>query len=297
MTALLALALSAAPGCPEALAAAARLESPGQLGSEATAIAARLVERGAGGPATALQAEAAAFSQAARAGAAGLQGPAERFRARLARHCALAVERPAGAALRPGDRRSLEEILARAEFRRARSGSGALSRWLVELWRRILEVLGTEEAGRYAAGGRTAFFAAVALAAIAGLAWAVRRRRAPRVERQPLPEAASRLPAPDEGGEQALAAFGPRHLFERRGFLRVLRRLELKGWIPPGRALTNQELARHLAAQAGPPAVLAPDFADLAARFDLAIYGGAPTSGVHFLRRAQRLLDLIEAAP
>lgn len=296
MTALLALALSAAPGCPEALAAAARLESPEQLGSEATAIAARLVERGAGGPATALQAEAAAFSQAARAGAAGLQGSAERFRARLARHCALAVERPAGAALRPGDRRSLGEILARAEFRRARSSSGALSRWLVELWRRILEVLGTEEAGRYAAGGRTAFFAAVALAAIAGLAWAVRRRRAPRVERQPLPEAASGLP-PEEGGEQALAAFGPSHPFERRGFLQVLRRLELKGWIPPGRALTNQELARHLAAQAGPPAMLAPDFADLAARFDLAIYGGAPTSGVHFLHRAQRLLDLIEAAP
>lgn len=296
MTALLTLALAAAPGCPEALAAAS-LESPRQLGAEATAIVARLVERGAGGPATALEAEAEAFAEAARTGAGGLDETAERFRARLARHCALAAERPAGAALRPGDRRALDEILARPEFQGARSGSGALSRWLLDLWQRILDLLGTEKAGRYAVGGRTAFFAAVALAALAGLAWAVRRRRAGRAERPPVPEAASRLPAPEESDEQALAAFGPRHLFERRGFLRVLRRLELKGWIPRGRALTNQELARHLAAQAGPPAVLAPDFADLAARFDLAIYGGAPTSGVHFLHRAQRLLDLIEAAP
>lgn len=295
MTALLALALAAASGCPEALAAASP-ESPRQLGAEATAIVARLVERGAGGPATALEAEAEAFAEAARTGAGGLEEGAERFRARLARHCALAAERPAAAALRPGDRRALDEILARPEFQGARSGSGALSRWLLDLWRRILDLLGTEEAGRYAVGGRTAFFAAVALAALAGLAWAVRRRRAGRAERPPVPEAVSRLPAPEESDERVRAALGPSR-FLRESLLQVVRRLELKGWIPRGRALTNQELARYLAAEAGLPPGVASDFADLANHFDRAIYGGAPVKSIEFIHPVRRLLNLIEAAP
>ena len=318
MTALLALALAGAPGCPEALAAAARFESPRALGVEATAIAALLVERGAGGPAAALGAEADAFADAALASEGDLEALAERFRARLARHCALAAERPGGPALRPGDRRALDEILARAEFQRARSDPGALARWLAELWRRILDLLGTEEAGRYATGGRTAFFAAVALALAAGLAWAVRRRRAPEGgERAPAPVATPTLPAPDQTEALARAALAAGRWAEavRQAFLALLGVLERQGRVPRGRSLTNRELASHLAATAPrlPAALapgfadlapgfadLAPGFADLAARFDLAIYGGARVAAgeaAAFLDRARNLWTLSEAAP
>ena len=303
MTALLALALAAAPGCPEALAAA-RLESPAQLGADAGAIVSRLVEQGAGGPAAALRAEAAALAEAAREDAGGLEAPAERFRARLARHCALAAERPDGATLRPGDRRALDEILARAEFQGARSGSGALSRWLLELWRRILDLLGTEEAGRYATGGRTAFFAAAVLAVVAGLAWAVRRRRAAQgSERPAAPAATSALPPPDRRDALAQVALAAGRWPEamRLSFLALLGALERGGLVPRGRALTNRELAGHLAAT-GPrlPAALAPGFADLAGRFDRAIYGGTPVAAgeaAAFLDRARDLRALSEAAP
>ncbi len=304
MTALLALALAAAPGCPEALAAAARLESPRELGAEATGIAALLVERGAGGPAAALGAEADAFAEAALEGQGDLEALADRFRARLARHCALAALRPVGAALRPGDRRALDEILARPEFQRARADPGALSRWLTELWRRILDLLGTEEAGRYATGGRNAFFAAVALAAAAGLAWAVRRRRAAGSGgRPPLPVAASALPPSDRSEARARAALAAGRWAEavRQAFLALLGALERQGRVPRGRALTNRELAGHLAAN-GPrlPAALAPGFAELAGCFDRAVYGGAPVAAgeaAAFLDRARDLRALSEAAP
>ena len=54
MTALLALALAAAPGCPEAVAAAERLDSPRDLALAAPGVVLRLVDRGAGGAAEAL---------------------------------------------------------------------------------------------------------------------------------------------------------------------------------------------------------------------------------------------------
>ena len=302
MTALLALALAAAPGCPEALAAAARLESPRQLGAEAAAIAALLVERGAGGPAAAIEAEADAFAEAARTGQGNLEALARRFRARLARHCALAAERPDGTALRPGDRRALGEILARAEFRRAGSDPDALPRWLAELWRRILDLLGTEEAGRYATGGRTAFFAAAALAVVAGLAWAVRRRRAAQgSERPAAPAATSALLPPDRSDALARAAPAAGRWSEatRLSFLALLGALERDGLVPRGRALTNREMARHLAA-GGPrlPAALAPGFADLAGLFDRTVYGGAPVGAreaTAFLERARALAGPGEA--
>ena len=304
MTALLALALAAAPGCPGALAAATRIQSPRDLGLEAPAITALLVERGAGGPAAALAAEAEACAEAARTGEGDLEALSDLFRARLARHCALAAEPPLGPALRPGDRRALEEVLARPEFRRARADPGALARWLSELWRRILDLLGTEEAGRYATGGRTAFFAAVALALAAGLAWAVRRRRAGEVAGRPRPPAASSsLPPPDRSEALARAALAAGRWSEavRHAFLALLGALERQGRVPRGRALTNRELAGHLAATgARLPAGLAPGFADLAARFDRAVYGGAPVAAgeaAAFVDRAREVWALGEAAP
>lgn len=303
MTALLALALLAAPGCPAALAAAAGIESPRDLGAQAPALVALLVERGAGGPAAALGSEADAFAEAALAGEGDLAALAERFRARLARHCALAAERPAGTALRPGDRLVLDQILARPEFRRARADPGALGRWLADLWRRVLELLGTEEAGRYATGGRTAFFAAVALALAAGLAWAVRRRRAGEPgQRRPVPAAATALPPPDRSEALARAALAAGRQAEavRHAFLALLGTLERQGRLPRGRALTNRELAGHLAA-AGPrlPGALAPGFAELALRFDRTVYGGAPVSAgeaAAYLDRARELWALGEGA-
>jgi hypothetical protein len=305
VTALLALALAAAPGCPEAIAAAAGLDSPRDLGLAAPAVVAGLVHRGAGGPADALAFEAEAFAEAARSGEGDLAAMAERFRSRLARHCALAAQAPAGAALRPGDRHALEEILSRPEFRQARADRGAVGRWLAELWRRILDLLGTSEAGRYAAGGRTLFFAAVAAAMAAALAWSVRRRRGGRTAREhPRAHAApSALAPPDRSEALARSALQDGDWAEavRHAFLMLLGALERHGRVPRGRARTNRELASHLAAAGpGPAPALAGGFADLAVRFDGTVYGGAPVGAgeaAAFLERAVELRALCEGAP
>ncbi len=302
MTALLALALATAPACPDALAAAEGFDSPAALGLAAPAVVAGLVARGAGGPADALAFEAEAFAGAVRSGEGDLPALAERFRARLARHCALAAAPAARAGLRPGDRRALEEILSRPEFREARADRGALSRWLADLWRRIIDFLASEEAGRYAAGGRTAFFAAVAAAAAAGLAWALRRRRRAGAagERSRALPVASPLPPPDRSEALARAALQAGNWAEalRQAFLMLLGTLEQKGRVPRGRALTNRELASRLAAAGtGPTAALAGGFADLAARFDGAVYGAAPVvagEAAAFLARAVELRALCE---
>ncbi|HEU4382030.1 MAG TPA: hypothetical protein VFR85_00905 [Anaeromyxobacteraceae bacterium] len=291
MTALLALALAAAPGCPDALAATARLEAPADLAPAAPAVVARLVDRGAGGPANALEAEAAALAEAA--GEGDLAAAAARFRARLARHCALAAQRPARAALRSADRRALDEILSRPEFREARADRGAIGRWLSELWRRILDLLGTDKAGRYAAGGRTLFFAAVAMALAAVLALMVRRRSA---AGRPRPAAAA---PPSPGRPEASEGTPPwERLGVRDAFRSLLGLLERNGRIPRRRALTNRELAVHLAAAPSSPPGLASAFADLAYRFDRTVYGGVPMAGpdvVAFSRQLDRVRTLAGA--
>lgn len=304
MTALLWLAAAAAPGCPAALAGAARDVSPQDLAAAAPAAVARLADEGAG-PAHALSAEADALAEAVAAGPPAAAEAAERFRARLARHCALAAERP-GKALAFRDRLALERILARPEFGRARADADGTGRWLAELWRRLLDLLGTEEAGRYAAGGRTGFFAAVALSLAATLAWALRRRRG-----RPGP-APGRLPVavPPADGSQVLARTAlQRGLWLealRQAFLGLLAALERAGRIPRGRTLTNRELAAHLGASRAPGSPLAPNaapdgiadaFADLASRFDRAVYGGAPVAGEEaaaFLERARQLAGRAE---
>jgi hypothetical protein len=115
--------------------------------------------------------------------------------------------------------------------------------------------------------------------------------------------AASALPAPDHCDALARAALAAGRWAEavRHAFLALLGVLERQGRVPRGRALTNRELASHLAATAPRlPAALAPGFADLAARFDLAIYGGARVAAgeaAAFLDRARELWALSEAAP
>jgi len=295
VTALLALALAVAPGCPEALAEADRAGAPEALAASASGIVGRLV-RGSG-PTLALAAEVDALADAAKGPPDALRLATDRFRARLRRHCELAAA-PAGTGKpTPAERRKLDEILARPEFGRARADPYALSRWLYDVWRRLLDLLGTAQAGKYATGGRTFFVAAVAAALVAALAVSVRRRRAARSASAPAGAAASAtpLPAPDGGAALAEAALAGGRAAEavRQSFLALLASLERSGRVPHGRTLTNREMAVLLGASGD----LSSGFSTLAALFDRVIYGGAPVATEEaraFLSRSRSLRGLLE---
>jgi len=275
VTGLLALALAAAPGCPEALLAARRIDAPEALAASAPGIVARLELDGAGGPTLALAVEAETLAAAERDAPGELRAAGDRFRARLRRHCDLAAAPAAPGAATPADRATLDAILARPEFGRARADPLALSRWLYALWRRLVDLLGTAEAGSYATGGRTLFLAALVLVVgIAALAH-VRRRRVerPASATPGATAAAAALPAPEVGdalAEAALAAGRPAEAV-RQSFLSLLASLERSGRVPRGRALTNREMAALLAA-----GDLSSGFAALASLFDRVVYGAAP---------------------
>lgn len=271
MTALLALALAAAPGCPAALAEAAPLPPP-ELAARAPGIVERLELAGAGGPVAALRALAGAAASPGPDGAAA----ARRFRAALSRHCALAAlpQGPDGEA----ERARLAEILSRPEFRRAEADPHAIRRAILGLWARIFETLGTTEAERYASVVRAVFLAAAAAAALL-LALSLRRRRAGRVarEEEALPlRALEQAPAGAERAEEALSRGDAREAV-RQAFLAVLGSLERAGRIPRGRALTNGEVVGSLAAGPGGGSPALPgEVARLAALFDRTIYGLRP---------------------
>jgi hypothetical protein len=257
---LLALALAAAPGCPAVLAEAASLDD-GRLAAEAPRLVAAL-EAAGDGPVEALR-------LALRGGAA-----ASGLRPALERHCALAraPARPAD----PGDDAALRAILARPEYRRA-ADPLALRRALLALENRLLELLGSSEAGRYAVVGRTIFLgaAAVALGLLAGAALRRRARRVPAA-------ASSRRTDVADAGERvadAEAALGRGDAREavRLALLAALAALERGGSVPRGRALTNGELVGALAGPGG-GADLAPELAALAAVFDRTFYGGRPVA-------------------
>jgi hypothetical protein len=242
VSALLALALAAAPGCPAAVAAAAG--PPEDLASRAPAIVASLEAAGAGGPTVAVASAARAIAAAgadARAGEAAVAA----FRGALARHCALAAA-PAAPEASAADRAALAEILARPELAGARGDPYALRRALVRLWDWIVDLLGTEEAERYASLGR-ALFLGVAAAAVLLAAAALRRRRRGRTAGAgPVPDAAAPGVRPDGGESAALAEEalrrGETRAAVRLGLLAALAALERAGRIPRGRALTNGEV-------------------------------------------------------
>jgi hypothetical protein len=309
VTAILALALAVAPGCPEALAAADGDSTPEALAGSASGIVGRL--QPGGGPTLALAAEAEALAAAAHGPPDALRLAADRFRARLRRHCALAAAPAAAGAPTPSERSRLEEILARPEFERAREDPFAPSRWLYGVWRRLLELLGTAEAGQYAIGGRALFFAAVVLALGAALIVSLRRRRAA-ARTASAPEGAASawaLAPPEEGDALAEAALGAGRAAEavRHSFLALLASLERSGRVPRGRALTNQELAALLGSRLA-PATLAPPlasgtggelssgFAFLASVFDRVVYGRVPIAAEEAracLARSRALRDLL----
>jgi len=311
VTALLALALAAAPGCPESLAAADRARAPETLAVSAAGIVERLDRTGPGGPILALSAEAEALAAAAKGPPGALPLAADRFRSRLRRHCDLAAAPAAAGTPTPADRDKLAEILARPEFERARANPFVLSRWLYVLWRRLLDLLGTAEAGKYATGGRTFFFAALALALGAALLASLRRRRAAARPAATAPgaTASATAPAPPEVGdalaEAALAGGRPAEAV-RQSFLALLSTLERSGRLPRGRALTNRELSAFLrspattsptASTSGGRADLPSGFSSLASLFDRVVYGGAPVAAAEArdcLGRSRALRGLVE---
>ena len=318
MTALLVLALAVAPGCPAARADAGAL-APEVLAARAPAIVARLDAEGAGGRVTALERAAGALgspearSDPARSAAA--------FRGALATHCALAAAAPLPGAS-AADRAALAEVLARPELSRARSDPYALRRALVALWQRLLELLGTAEAERYASLGR-ALFVAVALGSAAFALSALRRRRSSGAgnaatlgDRRRTPTEAADASA--ALAEEALRA-GDGRAAVRLAFLAALGALERAGRVPRGRALTNAEMLVAVGATATPgpfalsvappqaarsrraPATptLADDLTALAHTFDRAIYGGhpvAPEDALAAVERARRI-DAAAAGP
>lgn len=312
MTAILALALAVVPGCPEALAAADRDATPEALAGSASSIVGRL--QPGGGPALALAAEAEALGDAAHGPPDALRLAAGRFRARLRRHCDLASAPAAAGMPTPSERSRLEEILARPEFERAREDPFAPSRWLYGLWRRLLELLGTAEAGEYAIGGRSLFFAAVVLALGAALIVSLRRRRsAARPASAPEGGAGAwTLPLPEEGDALAEDALRGGRGAEavRHSFLALLASLERSGRVPRGRALTNQELAALLgsplaSATLAPPLAsgaggeLSSGFASLASAFDRVVYGRVPVAAEEAracLARSRALRDLLDGS-
>jgi hypothetical protein len=264
VSALLALVLAAAPGCPAALAAAA---APAEdLASRAPALVEALDQSGAGGPTAALAASARA---AAAAAPAARDAAVAAFRGALARHCALA-NLPAAPEASAADRAALTEILARPELAQARSDPYALWRALLRLWDRIVELLGTEEAERYASLGRALFLGVAAAALVLVLAGLRRRSRERGTAARPAGPARA-LPEADESAARAEEALrsGDGRGAVRYALLAALGALERAGAVPRGRTLTNDEVVA-IATSA--------DLAALAGAFDRAVYGGMPVA-------------------
>jgi len=279
-----ALALGAAPGCPAALAEAAALPDE-RLAAAAPELVARLEAAGAGGPSLALA-----------AAAEGADGPpADRgaaFRGALARHCALAAL-PARPPASAEERAVLAGILAGPELRRARIDPRALRQALLGLWDRVLALLGTAEAGRYAAVGRTLFLAGAVVAGLLALV-ALRRRRPPPSPGRPLERPARPEPPDDPAARTARAeaalARGDGRAAVREALLAALAALERAGRVPRGRALTNRELV----AAAPPP--LSADLAALATAFDRAVYGARPVAAAEARGTLDRARSVVERA-
>ena len=302
MTALLVpLLLVAAPGCPGALAHAAAERDPISLARSAPSIVSALELGGAGGPTGAVRRAAIDAALAAEDGPGAAARAGAAFRGTLESHCALAAApRLPGASA--ADRAALEAVLARPEFRRARFDPTALRRALLGAWAALLDLLGSTEAERFAGLGRLVFLAAAAAAALVGVAGLRRRSRRGEAARSPEP-AARDHPAPDASAARAEAALArdDRPGAVRHAFLAAVAALEAAGRLPPGRALTNAEMVRWLAAPGpgAPAGALAGELSLLAGIFDRTVYGVRPVAreeAVSSLASARRIGDLARGA-
>lgn len=218
----------------------------------------------------------------------------------LAAHCFSLAARPRLPLPSREDREALTEVLSRPELRRARADPAELRRVLAGLWARVMELLGTAEAERYASVGRTIFIAAGLVAALAGLA-AIRRRRSSRREGPGRFAQTERAPLapPDQSAALAETALARGDLAGavRHAFLSALASLEAAGGLPRDRTLTNRELAARLHARTG---TVAADFGALGRTFDGAVYGDeriAPEVARECLERARRIRGATGEAP
>ncbi len=189
------------------------------------------------------------------------------------------------------DRAALAKVLARPEFRDRLADGQALRRLLLGWWDRLLALLETPEAERYADLGRLVFLAAAAAAA--ALLWrAARRRAAARAQarraRGGAATAGGAEATPDPGrrlaeAERALAA-GDAALAVRAAFGAAAAAFAPASAPGRGGALTGAELA----ALAGEPS-----FADLARLHERTLFGRrAPSAGeaARSVEVARRLL-------
>lgn len=293
MSALLALALAIAPGCPDALAAAAALPADA-LAARAPELA-RTLEAAGLGPTAALA--RAADALAAVRGGGERDSAAARFRDALTRHCALATL-PRGPDATEADHAALARILARPELSAARTDPQALRRTLARLWDWLVELLGTEEAESYASVGRALFVGVAAAAAVLAGA-ALRRRRQSALGERSAGTGGRRVPetAEDDGSarraEEALARGEAREAV-RLALLAAIGALEQARVIPRGRAMTNAEIVEASTATSTPTAIptLAGDVDLLARAFDRAVYGNLPVPAAEArdaVERARRI--------
>lgn len=192
----------------------------------------------------------------------------------LAEYCADVAARPRLPPPTLEERRALRTVFERPELRRARTDTAGFRRLLLGLWGRVMELLGTAQAERFASVGRLVFILAGMAAALAALA-ALRRRRHVAVSRQVEESPAlGRLPPPDRSAALADVALARGDLAGaiRHAFLSALAALEERGWVPRDRTLTNRELSGRLS-PAGAP--LAEEFRALGRLVDGVVYGAA----------------------
>lgn len=212
--------------------------------------------------------------------------------------CAAVAARPRLALPSAEDRRALREVLERPELRRGRADTAGFRRLLAGLWARILELMGSAEAGRYASVGRLVFIAAGLTALLAALAAVRRRRAAARGAGGPDERLPGVLPPPDRSAALAEAALARGDLAGavRHAFLSALAALEEAGRLPRDRALTNGELTARLSGGGE----VAAEFVALGRAFDRAVYGGWPLEerlARESVARALRIRSAAEGRP
>lgn len=221
-----------------------------------------------------------AAPDATRAPCADVAGPARDW-------CEEVAPRPRLPLPSPGDRAALREVYARPELSRARADPAALRRLVARLWFRLVDLLGSAEAERYASVGRTVFILAVVATGLAAFAAARRRRFQARVAPASPERERAPLPPPDRSAELAQGALargdGPAAV--RLAFLSALAALEESGRLPRDRTQTNGELAMRL----GAAGALDREFGALGRTFDGVLYGRATVS-------AQQARDAVESA-
>jgi hypothetical protein len=268
-----------APGCGPALG---RATGGAITAAEAMERLGLLENKGAGGPSAAVRRAATELLELAEdAEPEKREQASRRFELTVERHCQLARQQRARVAdTRPDQRQRMAAILERPEFHRARTDTDLLARLIQAVWTAILEALGSTEAGRYASGGRSAFFALVALLLVGWLLFLLRHRRtARRAAIAAAPEPVSLLADPEAeaaAAARALAGGNGRDAV-RHAFRSVLAALERAELIPVGRSFTNRELVGRLGQGAAAPLVPAIDA--LARTFDRAVYGGVEVPG------------------